>query len=547
MFKISNIKIIHKLTFLSICVFVALVLTSTVAIVKLHHSSNYTIKLADADQGLIGMVDNGRHLQALFKELRISAIKYPMTVSKDERNAQKIAFHKNKATFTDVLNQVKRRCSIVTSKECDRIVQNMFASLEEYERATFGEVIRLTEDGYNHDAYLAIQKFLVPIGNDIDKGVNSLIEIARNDTSSVLEEMKGITSYTAFMILAILGTLLAVLLTYLIGISIVVPINRLARSAKKVADGDLTVKIDTSAKDEIGNLSVAFESMVEHLRKIIESITNDTKEMIERSHQMIDFSNSVSGSSEQILGQSITIASASEEMASTSKDIAKNCAEAQDYSYKVEEIVKEGVALVEQTVLKIRDHSVQTKQSAEMIDELGEKTNNISGIISTIQDIAEQTNLLALNAAIEAARAGEYGRGFAVVADEVRSLASRTAESTQEISEMISAIQEQVKQATTTMKINVDKMNEIADGTTSIEESLGKINQSVDTVHQQIMQIASATEEQTATSQEMSANMQVISDATSQTVEMMRSSVTMSQDIEKISTSMQDNVEIFKL
>ncbi len=242
----------------------------------------------------------------------------------------------------------------------------------------------------------------------------------------------------------------------------------------------------------------------------------------------------------------MTIAAASEEMANTSQQISKNCSEASSYSAEVKNIVRNGVEKVRCTVEKIRDHADQTNQSAKMIDQLGQQTQKISGIVGTIQEIAEQTNLLALNAAIEAARAGEHGRGFAVVADEVRSLAGRTSGSTKEISAMISSIQETVGNATSTMTINVKKMNEIAEDTVAIEESLNGINDSVETVHSQLLEIASATEEQTATSREISSNMQFISDATSETTSETMTSLEISGEIEEVSRSMDETVKMFK-
>ena len=542
---LANIKVSHKLAFLVICVFVVLALISALSISKLNQASAQTSVLADEKTGLIGLVDNGRHLQALFKELRICAIKYPMTVTVDERAAQKTAFARNKQNFLNVLIAAGERCN--GNKECETIASRMSDDLDSYEKATFNEVIRLAEEGQNREAYLAIQKYLVPIGNDIDAGVDKLISIAADETKSVLTEMENVTNYVSFLCIAVAGGLLAVFLTNAIGVSIMRPIRRLSKDADEVAAGNLALKIDTSSRDEIGALSRSFSSMVEHLRGIIHDINTDSARLSQKSQLLISSSNSVSDSSEQILQQSMAVAAASEEMANTAKEVSQNCSEASSYSAEVQNIVKTGVDQVRATVEKIRDHSVQTNESAELINRLGQQTQQISGIISTIQDIAEQTNLLALNAAIEAARAGEHGRGFAVVADEVRSLAARTSGSTKEISAMINSVQDMVSQATTTMQVNVRKMSEIADDTNAIEDSLNSINTSVETVHEQLIHIAAATEEQTATSQEMSSNMQIISDATSRTVNDTRSSLDMSREIEQISGSMSEKVNMFSL
>jgi methyl-accepting chemotaxis protein len=511
---------------------------------KLKISCGYLNQLADIKTGLIGMVDNSRHLEALFKELRISAIKYPMTVTKEERDGQKAAFTRNKSTFIAVLDRINSQCNGIS--ECENSVIYMKGQLDDYEKATYNEVIRLTEINQNRDAYLAIQKYLVPIGNNIDNKVDYLVKLSETRSREIQDEVAKETRLTSFIAVSIIGIIVSVFLIYKITRSILIPIRKLSNEAECIANGDLSVAIKNSSNDEIGVLTQSFMTMVESLRNVVSSLEKDAGKLKTESENLTSSNKNVASSSEKVLSQSMTIAAASEEMANTSQQISKNCSEASNYSAEVKNIVRNGVEKVRSTVEKIRDHADQTNQSAKMIDQLGQQTQKISGIVGTIQEIAEQTNLLALNAAIEAARAGEHGRGFAVVADEVRSLAGRTSGSTKEISAMISSIQETVGNATSTMTINVKKMNEIAEDTVAIEESLNGINDSVETVHSQLLEIASATEEQTATSREISSNMQFISDATSETTSETMTSLEISGEIEEVSRSMDETVKMFK-
>ncbi len=536
----ARFKISHKLLFLLLAVTVVLIINFSMAVSKIHVLSGCLDQLTNSKTGLIGFVDSSRYLEAIFKELRISAIKYPMTVSKEERDGQRRAFTANKANFISVLERTVEQCGGM--KDCLDSVSYMKSQLDEYEKAAYGEVMRLTELNQNREAYLAIQKYLVPIGANIDSRVDFLIKLSDNRSREIQKTVENETRIAVFIAVSAFGILLCIILTRMISYSIMAPIKRLSQETGAIAGGDLSIAINHD--DEIGN---SLKGMLSSLRSVVSSLGDDACRLRADSENLARSNTNVATSTDRILSQSMTIASASEEMADTSRQIAKSCSEASEYSSEVQKIVKEGADKVRSTVEKIREHSEQTNASAKMIDELGSQTLKISGIVDTIQDIADQTNLLALNAAIEAARAGEQGRGFAVVADEVRSLAGRTSGSTKEISSMIADIQKMVENATSTMKVNVSNMSRIAEYTVALEESLNTINSSVETVHGQLIQIASATEEQTATSLEISSNMQIISDSSSGTAAETRTALDISEEIRKVTDSLDDKVRMFRL
>jgi len=183
---------------------------------------------------------------------------------------------------------------------------------------------------------------------------------------------------------------------------------------------------------------------------------------------------------------------------------------------------------------------------ASGIESLGAKSDQIGEIVGTIEDIADQTNLLALNAAIEAARAGEQGRGFAVVADEVRALAERTTHATKEIGAMIKAIQKETQTAVRVMGEGVAEVDRGAGEAARSGEALQGILQQIGEVTQQIHQIATAAEEQTATTSEISTNIHQITDAFVKAAQTAHQTSVEADNLNKLSGSLQDTVRRFK-
>ena len=230
-------------------------------------------------------------------------------------------------------------------------------------------------------------------------------------------------------------------------------------------------------------------------------------------------------------------------MVSTTSDIAKNCEAAAMTSNQSQDIIREGVDQVEFVINDIRAQADKTKKDAELIAALLEQSNRIGTIVQTIEDIASQTNLLALNAAIEAARAGEAGKGFAVVADEVRALASRSSASTQEITKMVSQIQTDANNANDSMVQSSTEMENLAQKAAGVTAILNDIIDHVGNVNSQIGQIATAAQQQTTATAEISNNMQGVSNLTQ---ESSRLSGETNDNIDKILEDGRNLVEMLK-
>lgn len=277
-------------------------------------------------------------------------------------------------------------------------------------------------------------------------------------------------------------------------------------------EGDLTKRVPETHSDEIGQISISLNELLNYLQQLVADIKNIGQSLNEHSDNIYSSSeknySSIDKQSEQIQ----LMASAITEMSASFAEVAQSTNNAENASTSAQNSSHQGLSNVEETGASVKKLSLEIEHAAKDIHEVTSSCNNISGILGTIRAIAEQTNLLALNAAIEAARAGEQGRGFAVVADEVRSLAQRTQESTEEIDHMISALQHSTSNAKNTMSTSQKVAEQCLDYSVNSGESMKHVDQAINEVHELSIQIAAATEEQTAVSSEISQNIVNISD-----------------------------------
>ncbi len=313
-------------------------------------------------------------------------------------------------------------------------------------------------------------------------------------------------------LLLLLG--LIVFSSWLVARTVTLPVKAVVDSIKDIAqgEGDLTIRLPIHGRNEIGELSEWFNTFVGKLHGIISQVAGNALQLASAATELQSTSREMSESVSQLSSQSTTLATAGEEMAATSNDIAGNCHHAATNAQQAADTTRQGFEVVTNTVAGIRFRGEKTRENAQLVASLGERSEQIGDIVGTIEDIADQTNLLALNAAIEAARAGEQGRGFAVVADEVRALAERTTRATKEIGTMIRGIQQETKAAIASMEEGVKGTERGAGEAAQLEISLQGILDQVNAVTDQINQIATAAEEQTSTTREISHNVLNLND-----------------------------------
>lgn len=373
----------------------------------------------------------------------------------------------------------------------------------------------------------------------IDEQVTLSTELTRANTS------KG-PMYTS-IILAVISVIIAFLISRGISGYIHRNFTLLVNYIRRMEKGDFNFRIDNTLEDEFGKV---FNSASQMRLKLGESLADVVKSYRAFDERLSGIHSKISSVAEAIAdaeSRSVTVSAASDEMVSTTSDIAKNCENAAANANDTQNITEHGVTEVEGVIDAIRNQAEKTKKDAQLISTLVDQTNKIGTIVQTIEDIASQTNLLALNAAIEAARAGEAGKGFAVVADEVRALASRSSSSTQEITKMVSQIQSDANSANESMTHTLGEMKDLAERASGVTDILNDINSHVDNVNSQIGQIATAAQQQTTATSEISNNMQGVSTLTRQSA---NSSQDSNDEIEQLRAAAKDLLEklaVFKL
>ncbi|MCF7495804.1 methyl-accepting chemotaxis protein [Vibrio sp. L5-1] len=504
---------------------------------KMRQAVTNLMTQASAEEDLEVAVSSGQLQQHVLLS-RLYASKF-LTSNKIE-DAQRAQKEFASATFL-----VETIESQLMSDEQIRYLADFNNAFKTY-RVTFSEVVNTIKERNN-----IVSGTLDIAGSNAAKTIEEIKLSTKSQQDSVGPSMVERFSNAQF----ILGALSIIVIAIALGIAISIyrsvwkvvggEPSDIQAIVEEVAFGDLSKQIPITGK-ETGIYANILE-MRQELRRIIDGFHQISDNVSAASVELTAVMSQTEGNAQQELSQMEQIATAINELSSTANEVSHNAASAENAATGATSNVKKGGVSLDASDDISRKVEDSIEETSNIVNQLQEYSVEIGTVIEVINSISEQTNLLALNAAIEAARAGEQGRGFAVVADEVRSLAAKTQQSTVDIQEIISRLQAQAKDANQFMQSNLSLAVESRHYSEQLRTAFASITESVGLISDMNTQVATASEEQSGVTQDISQNVSLTFDIVHQNVSGIEQSKQASEELSSLAVKQKDLLSFFKI
>jgi methyl-accepting chemotaxis protein len=411
------------------------------------------------------------------------------------------------------------------------------SNLRQHSEHLESEFIQSLVAGENSDWMLSHDEF-TPWGYDIVTGYSD------DDITFLLEKTFAVDIIAGVLVASIIITLVYTLLNRVV-------VGRLKDTTSTLVsitqgEGDLTRRFNSVSTDEFGEMAKGFDELLERVRMTIVQLDKRGDELVSEASQLSEIAQLSSDTIAVQAQETEQLATAVQEMSMTAQSVAQSAASGEEAAKNVQKETDEATSFLNVMMDSLQKQSNELKDSEAILTALKRASDNIGQVSEVINDIAEQTNLLSLNAAIEAARAGEYGRGFAVVADEVRTLAGRTQSSTGEIEQLIGRLHEGVTEVSQIMLTQLEQAEQNVITSETASESLKRVTNAVSTINQLNAEVASAAEEQSAVSEEISRNITHIKDSSENSAEYAEKTRMASQSLQQLAEDINQVLATYK-
>lgn len=562
----NSIKIAHKIYFLGLSLLLIILTVGLISFIQMKKIGNEIVDIAEIDIPLNNVMTHiTEHQLAQVIELERAVLNAVLDEYTDghfkpemTQHIKKVRTISNKIEheFVEAKTLIDNALNIAHSKKAvDKLIdlKDKIHLIDQHFTNTETESFELLDllEVNKLDKALTLLPMLEKHQTQLDEElIATLDEIQVFTAESALQaeedEIKALELITTILIVAVI---FAMILPLVIGRSITNPINYLQSRLEEITkgDGDLTLRINSKMKDEIGAVSNSFDLFIDQLAKTIRKITDSTMALEASSSTAFRIMEETQQSIKTQQSETTTVSNAVFEMNAATQEVAQSTVSAAEMAEKVKESVALGKRSADDTQEIIRDMAQEIVRTSKDIQTLAKETESIGSVLDSIQGIAEQTNLLALNAAIEAARAGETGRGFAVVADEVRSLAQRTQNSTVDIQELVEKLQKEATHAVSSMQNGNHKTEACLLKSAETSESFEQVYQSVSGITDLNMQIAAAVEEQSQVSAEITANLGTIQEIAISTTQGAEQTATANEQIANQVIELNNSIHQFKV
>jgi len=456
---------------------VVLALTTFLGVFALGKLAGVRATTVDMAENWLPSIRTLADMRNQIADMRRSQLRIASARNEEERTPQAQLLEQARAAFKKYQKEYE---PMISSPEERKIYESIVSAFEDFSKSD-AEVAQLSRQGNNSGAANYILTTQKEYYDKLSSAIGEDIKL-NNDGADAANKMSAqIYSSARFWVIGVLigAVAIGIALAMFIAGLISRPVQEVREVAQRIADGDLTgEEIPVRSKDEIGDLASAMNKMQSNLVKMIAAVAENAQQVANASEEFSAVSQQITSNSEETSAQANVVSNATEQVNRNLQTVATG---AEEMSSTIQEIAKNATESA-----RVSGQAVKTAESTNAtISKLGVSSAEIGQVIKVITSIAQQTNLLALNATIEAARAGEAGKGFAVVANEVKELAKQTAKATEDISQKIAAIQNDTKGAVDAIATIGAVINQISDISSTI---------------------ATAVEEQSATTNEMSRN-----------------------------------------